>query len=170
MSSSTSIPYACLYLRGSKPHHSSRIVRAVINETLRLFPPVPQNERQPFRPTWLPSARSDGKPIYIPNAYTPIRYQPLLMMRRKDLWDDDACEFHPERWMDQKRMKVLAADPYRFLPFNGGPRICLGQVRFDPPVTLRRLSPSFMYACRNLHIMKLASVSVQSLQLYGLSH
>jgi len=50
-------------------------------------------------------------------------------MRRKDLWGDDAYEFRPERWMIQKNMEMLAGDTYRFLPFNGGPRICLGQVR-----------------------------------------
>ncbi|KAG8924692.1 Cytochrome P450 52A3, partial [Tulasnella sp. 417] len=47
--------------------------------------------------------------------------------RRKDLWGDDADEFNPERWMDPDRARRIASDPFMFLPFNGGPRICLGQ-------------------------------------------
>lgn len=42
------------------------------------------------------------------------------MHRRKDLWGDDASEFKPERW--EKRRTG-----WEYLPFNGGPRICIGQ-------------------------------------------
>lgn len=55
-------------------------------------------------------------------------------MRRLDLWGADACEFRPERWMDQGSMRVPVAESHRFIPFNCGPRICLGQVRLGPCV------------------------------------
>jgi len=42
------------------------------------------------------------------------------MHRRKDLWGPDADSFKPERWAGRK-------PGWEFLPFNGGPRICLGQ-------------------------------------------
>lgn len=42
------------------------------------------------------------------------------MHRRKDIWGKDANEFRPERWEGKKV-------GWEFLPFNGGPRICLGQ-------------------------------------------
>lgn len=42
------------------------------------------------------------------------------MHRREYLWGEDAHEFKPERW--QKRRPG-----WEYLPFNGGPRICLGQ-------------------------------------------
>lgn len=42
------------------------------------------------------------------------------MHRRKDLWGMDADDFIPERW--EKRRPG-----WDFLPFNGGPRICIGQ-------------------------------------------
>ena len=41
--------------------------------------------------------------------------------RRKEVYGEDAEEFNPERW---ESLKLSAWD---FLPFNGGPRICLGQ-------------------------------------------
>ena len=42
------------------------------------------------------------------------------MHRRKDLYGPDAEEYHPERWENMR-------PGWEFLPFNGGPRICLGQ-------------------------------------------
>jgi cytochrome P450 len=42
------------------------------------------------------------------------------MHHRKDIWGPDAEEFIPERW-EGKRVG------WEFLPFNGGPRICIGQ-------------------------------------------
>lgn len=45
------------------------------------------------------------------------------MHRRKDLYGPDAEAFRPERWEDD----ALRDIGYGYLPFNGGPRICLGQ-------------------------------------------
>jgi cytochrome P450 len=42
------------------------------------------------------------------------------MHRRKDLFGPDAREFRPERW-DKLR------PGWEYIPFSGGPRICLGQ-------------------------------------------
>lgn len=42
------------------------------------------------------------------------------MHHRKDIWGEDAEEFKPERWEGKKV-------GWEYLPFNGGPRICLGQ-------------------------------------------
>ena len=49
------------------------------------------------------------------------------MHRRKDLWGPDAEEFDPDRFLDERLHKYLTPNPFIFLPFNGGPRICLGQ-------------------------------------------
>lgn len=110
----------------------SYTVRACLNETLRLFPPVPVNMRCSIAPTVIPTGEknADGttKRIYIPGHGTPVRYTVLLMQRRKDLWGEDALEFNPERWLDPDRIKNMTIDPFKFLPFNAGPRICLGQV------------------------------------------
>ncbi len=44
------------------------------------------------------------------------------MHRRKDIFGPDADEFKPERWESDLR------PGWGYLPFNGGPRICVGQI------------------------------------------
>lgn len=44
------------------------------------------------------------------------------MHRRADIYGTDAEEFRPERWRDGN-----LRPKWGFLPFNGGPRICIGQ-------------------------------------------
>jgi len=100
-----------------------KYLRAVLNETLRLFPPVPLNNREAQRETVIPTR--DG-PIYIPRKGWQFVWSVSSIHKRKDLWGPDADEFIPERWLDD-RAKEIATDPFRFIPFNAGPRICLGQ-------------------------------------------
>ena len=38
-----------------------------------------------------------------------------------------ALSFDPERFIDERVWKYLVLNPFIFLPFNAGPRICLGQ-------------------------------------------
>ncbi|KAF8131053.1 cytochrome P450 [Boletus edulis] len=78
-----------------------KYLRAFINEVLRLYPPVPFNTR--------------------------TVYSVFLMHRRKDLWGPDADQFDPDRFLDERLHKYLTPNPFLFLPFNAGPRICLGQ-------------------------------------------
>jgi cytochrome P450 len=62
----------------------------------------------------------DGKsPLFVPKG-TLVVYTPYAMHRRKDYYGEDADEFRPERW-------EALRPGWEYLPFNGGPRICLGQ-------------------------------------------
>ncbi|KIO25817.1 hypothetical protein M407DRAFT_236535 [Tulasnella calospora MUT 4182] len=101
-----------------------KYLRAVLDETLRLFPPVPINVRHSKHDVVIPT-REGG--LYIPRDDFTCIYSTISVHRRKDLWGDDVEEFNPERWMDPERARKIASDPFMFLPFNGGPRICLGQ-------------------------------------------
>lgn len=38
-----------------------------------------------------------------------------------------AEEFDPDRFLDERVKEHLVPNPFIFLPFNAGPRICLGQ-------------------------------------------
>lgn len=51
-----------------------------------------------------------------------VGYCVYAMHRRRDIYGDDADEFRPERWENGLEKKV----GWAYLPFNGGPRICLG--------------------------------------------
>ncbi|KAI0393224.1 cytochrome P450 [Xylariaceae sp. FL0594] len=93
----------------------------VLKEALRLNPPVASNQRQAIRDTILPRGGGpDGKsPVFV-EAGTNLRYIPWVFHRRKDLFGEDADEFKPARW---EKLRVT----YEYVPFNAGPRICIGQ-------------------------------------------
>ncbi|KAF8838574.1 cytochrome P450 [Paxillus ammoniavirescens] len=103
-----------------------KYLRAVLNETLRLFPAVPFNVRESVKDTTWESPNPGEKPFFVPGA-TALTYSVLLMHRRTDLWGPDASEFDPDRFIDERLHKYLVPNPFIFLPFNAGPRICLGQ-------------------------------------------
>ncbi|KAH7906604.1 cytochrome P450, partial [Hygrophoropsis aurantiaca] len=103
-----------------------KYLRAVLNETLRLFPAVPFDIRESINDTTWSSPNPEEKPLFIP-AKTTVTYSVLLMHRRVDLWGPDAQEFDPDRFIDERLHKYLTKNPFIFLPFNAGPRICLGQ-------------------------------------------
>ncbi|GIZ38284.1 hypothetical protein CKM354_000170400 [Cercospora kikuchii] len=92
-----------------------------LNEVNRLWPVVPGNGRRSNKATTLPrgGGPNGDLPVFIPNQ-TGIDYSIHVMHRRKDLWGEDAEEFHPERFANRR-------PGWEYLPFNGGPRICIGQ-------------------------------------------
>ncbi|EAW13533.1 cytochrome P450 [Aspergillus clavatus NRRL 1] len=98
-------------------------LRQVMNETLRIYPVAPINSRVAVRDTILPTGGGpDHKsPIFIP-AGQKISFPVYVMHRRKDIYGPDANEFRPERWGEPNFRPGWA-----YLPFNGGPRVCLGQ-------------------------------------------
>ncbi|KAG9015933.1 hypothetical protein FRB90_004140 [Tulasnella sp. 427] len=96
-------------------------LRAIIDETLRLFPPVPFNIRRSISPVVIPSAKG---PLWMPGG-TSITFVPFIFHRDREVWGDDCEEFRPERWISGD-----ARDPKRvnaYVPFSAGPRLCLGQ-------------------------------------------
>jgi cytochrome P450 len=89
------------------------LLRAVLFETLRLYPAAPTFGRQ---------ALADGEVLGHPiPAGATVTISPWLMHRHRKLWDAPTA-FRPERFIDQ-------AHPWgheAFIPFGAGPRVCIG--------------------------------------------
>ncbi|KAL7934449.1 cytochrome P450 [Trichoderma chlorosporum] len=86
-----------------------------LNETLRLYPAIPFNVRTCRQPD-IATLKGDH-----------ILYSTLAMQRLKDFYPPvsdkfaDPAIYSPERW------EHWTPKPWQFIPFNGGPRICIGQ-------------------------------------------
>jgi cytochrome P450 len=92
-----------------------------MSEVLRLNATVPNNSRRATRDTTIPRGGGpDGNaPVYIKKGQQ-VNYSVHSLHLREDIWGPDVMEFKPERWVGRR-------PGWDFLPFNGGPRICLGQ-------------------------------------------
>lgn len=96
---------------------------------LRLYPSVPVNSRSALKTTVLPvGGGPDGKSPILVKKGNPVGYSPYVMHRLKKLYGSDANLFRPERWDPNEENEVsLKNIGWGYLPFNGGPRICLGR-------------------------------------------
>jgi len=92
-------------------------LKAVLDETLRLYPPVPSNIKQAVQDDMIPGG-------YFVSKGTEVQFNAYTIHRSKTLWGKDAEEFKPERWLAEDFAKKI--HPYQYLPFHAGPRLCLG--------------------------------------------
>ncbi|KAL8693456.1 MAG: hypothetical protein Q9218_001727 [Villophora microphyllina] len=92
-----------------------------LNETLRLYPIVQGTSRVALKDLILPTGGGPNatSPIFVIKG-TLVVFHLFALHKRKDLWGDDAEDFRPMRWQDEKAS-------WKFLPFGGGPRNCIGQ-------------------------------------------
>lgn len=100
-----------------------------MKETLRLYPSVPVNTRTALKDTILPTGGGPDQksPVLVPKG-TAVAFSVYTMHRRPDLYGMDAELFRPERW-DEHDLPLYNNETnakWGYLPFNGGPRICLG--------------------------------------------
>lgn len=124
---------------------SMRYLQHTLNETLRLYPVVPYNVRVALKDTTLPRGGGpDGtQPIGIakgkaspglrnhgstdPVTDTPIGYSTFVMQRRPDIYPDASTGFAPYLDFVPERWDSWTPRAWTYIPFNGGPRICIGQ-------------------------------------------
>jgi cytochrome P450 len=99
------------------------ICEAVINETLRLYPPAAIFTRHCIREHTIGSKRQ----LRIPVGAT-IIINSYILHRRSDLWSRP-LEFDYTRWMRDPKtnLKPKLPHPFAYLPFAAGPRSCIGQ-------------------------------------------
>ncbi|XWS30407.1 hypothetical protein CRYUN_Cryun24cG0114800 [Craigia yunnanensis] len=94
-------------------------LHATLCETLRLYPPVPVNNKSSIESDVLPSGDRLG-------PRTRILLSIYSMGRSKEIWGEDYLEFKPERWISELG-KIVHKPSYMFIPFGTGPRVCLGK-------------------------------------------
>ena len=90
-----------------------KLLRLILEESMRLYPPVPRFDRQALGPDRLGEAEVAAGDI--------VSIWPWLIHRHRKLWDD-ADAFDPERFAARGRERHR----FQYLPFGGGPRVCVG--------------------------------------------
>ena len=88
--------------------------RAVIEEAMRLYPPVASMSRVALGPDDLAGRRI--------RKGTLVMVAPWVLHRHRRLWTEPDL-FDPGRFMPGAREKI---DRFAYLPFGAGPRVCIG--------------------------------------------
>ncbi len=102
-------------------NESFPFLKALLYETLRLWPPVPMNKKQAVKDCVLPS----GYKIAKGDVFTWSNY----VLGRDEKYHVRADEYLPDRWLRPEDFKAQR-DPTSSVPFASfhlGPRTCLGQ-------------------------------------------
>ncbi|KAI4260209.1 MAG: hypothetical protein L6R42_004163 [Xanthoria sp. 1 TBL-2021] len=101
-----------------------RWLKCVINETSRLYPQLPVNVRIAAKNTVIPKGGGpDGQsPVMIPKGKG-IGWSTYHIHRQKELYGPDAESYRPER-LETGELDNIG---WGFMPFHGGPRLCLGK-------------------------------------------
>jgi cytochrome P450 len=90
------------------------LVRQVLKESMRLYPPVPIMSRQAVA-----DARIDGHDV---KAGTSVLMPIYTIHRHTRRWEDPDA-FDPTRFSPEREAQIPR---YQYMPFGAGPRICIG--------------------------------------------
>jgi cytochrome P450 len=90
------------------------LLRAILEESLRLYPPVPRFDREAV------AADQLGDNEIRPGDLVSI--WPWIIHRHKRLWDDPDV-FDPQRFVPERKEQ---RHRFQYIPFGGGPRTCVG--------------------------------------------
>jgi cytochrome P450 len=130
--------------------HRLPYTRAIFDESLRLYPPVPAIQRKTLTRTTLCGLTFPANTIVLVGLYN--------LHRHPAFWPDPE-RFLPERWLDGERPPARCA----YLPFGAGPRACVGTHfatvegplllaligrRYDPQLAQDSVEPEVMVTLR----------------------
>jgi cytochrome P450 len=90
------------------------LLRRILEESMRIYPPVPRFDRQALAADRLGEAEVAAGDI--------VSIWPWLIHRHRDLWDD-ADAFDPDRFRPEAK---ASRHRFQYIPFGGGPRLCVG--------------------------------------------
>jgi cytochrome P450 len=90
--------------------------RAVLEESMRLYPPVASLTRAAVERDVVAGA-------VVPKGALVV-VAPYVLHRHEMLWEEPAL-FRPERFLPGARERI---ERYAYLPFGAGPRVCIGQL------------------------------------------
>jgi cytochrome P450 len=91
---------------------------------LRVYPPVPLNNRTAKVTTILPTGGGpDGVDPILVRKGELVVFSQYVNSRVRSIYGQAADEFVPERWQSDE----LASIGWAYFPFSGGPRRCLGE-------------------------------------------
>ncbi|KAG0567672.1 hypothetical protein KC19_7G153200 [Ceratodon purpureus] len=96
---------------------SMHYLHAALTESMRLYPPVPDDSKESVADDVFP----DG--TFIPKG-TVISFHIYAMGRSKSIWGSDCLVFRPERFLTDG--VFVPPNPFDYPVFLGGPRMCLG--------------------------------------------
>jgi cytochrome P450 len=89
------------------------LLRVILEESLRLYPPVPRFDREALADDMLGEHEIRAGEL--------VSIWPWIIHRHRKLWDDPDA-FDPNRFAPDRR----PAHRFQYLPFGGGPRTCVG--------------------------------------------
>ncbi|GJJ10847.1 hypothetical protein Clacol_005075 [Clathrus columnatus] len=102
--------------------------RAVLFETLRLWPGLPKNARMAMDDDVLPAIDASNLPAVKISRRDFVLWSDYSTMRNTDVWGPDAEEFNPKRHLDAHGRFVTPKAP-KFHGFGFGPRSWYGPIR-----------------------------------------
>ena len=90
------------------------LLRRILEESLRLYPPAPRMDRQ--------AVEADRLGDYDVEPGDIVSIWPWLLHRHRKYWDDPDA-FDPDRFLPEAKAN---RHRFQYLPFGGGPRVCVG--------------------------------------------
>ena len=133
-------------LPGPVEEYPARLVetRAVIEEAMRLYPPVASMSRQAIGPDDLAGKRIRKNSLVIVSQW--------VLHRHRLLWDKPNS-FDPRRFLPGAREKI---DRFAYLPFGAGPRVCIGASFSlqEASIILAYIMRSFSLELKENHVVK----------------